>query len=136
MSLVEPTSFHLTKKMAGRAMKGRLFCFVFGLLCLAATCAEPVPKLKLPRQAEVIFHSPDGRGWLQTGIVRLSYSAASRSFSTRLESQGWRLEKTIDLSEGRRQYCELFVWRQEKIRIMVMLWEDNPQQCGFSWGVE
>ena len=117
-------------------MEGRAFHFVFGLFCLTAVCAEPAPKLELPRQAEVIFRSPDGRGWLQTGIVRLSYSATTRSFSARLESQGWQLEKTIDLSQGRRQYCELFVWRQEKVRIMVMLWEDNPQQCGFSWGVE
>ena len=117
-------------------MKGRQFSFFFWLLCLTVVFANPVPKLELPRQAEVIFRSPDGRGWLQTGIVTLSYSATVRSFSARLESQGWKLEKTIDLSQGRRQYCELFVWRQEKVKIMVMLWEDNPQQCGFSWGVE
>ncbi len=110
-------------------------CFL-GVLILTAAHGSQVPKLVLPRQAEVIFRSPDGRGWLQTGMVRLSYSATSRSFAARLESQGWQLEKTIDLSQGRRQYCELFVWRQDKVKIMVMLWEDNPQQCGFSWGVE
>jgi len=117
-------------------MKGSCLHFFFCFLCLVAVSASPVPKLDLPRQAEVFFRSPDGRGWLQTGIVRLSYSATSRSFAGKLGHQGWQLLKTIDLSQGRRQYCELFVWQQEKVKIMVMLWEDNPQQCGFSWGVE
>lgn len=109
---------------------------VLCLFFLALAYVNAAPKLELPRQAEILFRSPDGRGWLQTGIVKLSYSAALRSFANKLEEQGWELEKTIDLSQGRRQYCELFLWRQEKIKIMLMLWEDKPQQCGFSWGVE
>ncbi|MFA6930089.1 MAG: hypothetical protein WCT05_07160 [Lentisphaeria bacterium] len=114
----------------------RFFALWLLLLLAASAIAGQTPKLTLPRQAEILFRSPDGRGWLQTGIVKLSYSATLSSFAVMLEDQGWCLEKTIDLSDGHRHYCELFLWRQEKTKIMVMLWEDNPQQCGFSWGVE
>lgn len=95
-----------------------------------------VSHIPLPRQATVLITSPDGQGWLQTGVIRLSFTTARRSWIALLETDGWTLTRSIDMAENERKYHELCMFQRKKNKIMLMLWEDSPADTGFSWGID
>lgn len=103
---------------------------------LTPTPKQDDSRIPLPRQATVLLTSPDGHGWLQTGVIRLSFTAARRSWISLLENNGWTLTQSINLAEKERKYHELCLFQREKNKIMLMLWEDSPADTGFSWGID
>lgn len=99
---------------------------------------KPVPRstaLRLPLGAVVLQEDSDPETWQQTGYLPRSYTHARIRFYQRMEQQGWRRLKIIQI--GRPNHpSELTLWQRGSRRSLLMLWNQELGRTGFSWGEE
>lgn len=91
--------------------------------------------LPVPPLAVVSKNDRSGKTWQQTGSIDGALPVVSRDFRQSLQAAGWSLDKTIKVGEGMDR-MELAIWTRSGHRVLVMIWEKEPGQCGFSWGEE
>lgn len=91
--------------------------------------------LPIPPLATVSKKDRSGKTWQQTGSMDGALAVVSQDFKQSLQAGGWALDKTIRVGEGVDR-MELAIWMRRGHRVLVMIWEKEPGQCGFSWGEE
>jgi hypothetical protein len=91
--------------------------------------------LPIPPLATVLKKDRSGKTWQQTGAMDGALAVVSQDFRQSLLAGGWVLDKTIKVGEGMDR-MELAIWTRLRHRVLVMIWEKEPGQCGFSWGEE
>lgn len=111
--------------LAGDAVPVRV-----GTLEKKSEVALPIPPL-----ATVAKNDRSGKTWQQTGVMDGTLEVTSGDFKQSLQAGGWVLDKTIKVGEGMGR-MELAIWTRLRHRVLVMIWEKEPGQCGFSWGEE
>lgn len=88
---------------------------------------------RLPPTAYVAERSKDGKGWLEQGIVSVTFVQAEGQFRSSLARNGWRFLHAIPLAgHGGRT---LYTWKRGSQELTLMLWRIDVGRTGFSWGV-
>lgn len=109
-------------------------CMLANILLATAVVVAPQPRLfTLPVGAKVLQTSPDGKGWMETGLVDVTFVQAVGRFKSALSRDGWTYQHAVPLAGpvGR----TLYSWRRGKQELTVMLWNAGVGRTGFSWGV-
>lgn len=100
--------------------------------CLTAAPLASRPFI-MPLAAEVRETAKDGKGWLETGIARMTYVQAKGQFRASLAQSGWTHLHTVVLSS--RNERSLLTWKKGNRELTTMLWRIDVGRTGFSWGV-
>lgn len=113
------------------------FCAVF-LAAVAADGDALFRPFRLPPSARVTESNLSAGGWLESGVVMLTFVQAEAGFMSEMSRQGWKFVHSTTLNEGltagtsRRR---LLVWRLGDCEMTLMLWRIDVGNTGFSWGI-
>ena len=110
-----------------------LFLFSFFGAMLAPLRGLAVEPFRLPVGAVVSSTTPDGKGWIMSGHVDLTFVSARQRFSTAIGSAGWMLKQSIPLGRMNDRCLEL--WSRQDDELTIMLWRISVDRTGFSWGI-
>ena len=123
---------------------GRNSIKLAGLLCAALLAVSAIGEeasfrpFRLPPSACVTESSASGGGWLESGVVSLTYVQTEASFMSEMSRQGWKFVHSTTVNEGvaagtnRRR---LLLWRLGSREMTLMLWRIDVGKTGFSWGI-
>lgn len=106
-------------------------CAAAGALC-AGTVLAAGP-FRLPLGAVVTETTADGKGWLMTGRIGLTYVSARMRFASALAASGWSHRHSIDLGSANDRVLE--VWGRGRDELSLMMWRIDVDRTGFSWGL-
>lgn len=96
---------------------------------------QTVMRVPLP-PAAVITRTEDGsNAWRQLGYVSVNFAAIEQSFYVRLYDAGWLSVMRVPVRSTSPRN-EISIWQRGDVRIMLMLWEEDVDRTGFSWGVD
>lgn len=102
---------------------------------ISAEKPRTVLRVPLPPSA-VITRTEDGSNvWRQLGHVPANFTAVEQSFHARLYGAGWLSVMRVPVRAVSPRN-EIYVWQRDDMRIMLMLWEEDVNRTGFSWGVD
>ena len=107
-----------------------LFTFVTVFAPLLIVAYEP---FRLPVGAIETSASPDGRGWLKTGVIPVTFVSARQQFASAIKVAGWRCVHSIPI--GGADDKTIVSWRRGRQELTVMLWRIAVDRTGFSWGL-
>ncbi len=94
-----------------------------------------VLRLPLPPSA-VITRTESGKNvWRQLGHMPAHFTAVGQSFQARLYRGGWSAVMHVPVRDTSPR-TEISIWQRDNVRIMLMLWEEDVNRTGFSWGLE
>lgn len=98
---------------------------------------DKTPRLvvPLPPLAVLETRNESGRTWRQSGTLGGSIESVRADFECALRGAKWRRDKVIALGRAGRR-SELITWESGRLRILMMLWEQEAGVCGFAWGEE
>lgn len=109
------------------------FSFVFLGVSLFSSPGFAVEPFRLPLGTVVSSTTPDGKGWIMSGHVDLTFVSARQRFSSAIASSGWVLKHSIAL--GRQNDRCIEQWSRRGDALTVMLWRIAVDRTGFSWGI-
>jgi len=89
--------------------------------------------VRIPPLAKVFHRNSSGKSWGLTGRISGTLEIARGDFGLCLSRQGWRWH-TVTSSDGPHLRMALVLLKKGPKRLMLMLWEAAPGQCGFSLG--
>ena len=92
----------------------------------------PIP-FCLPLASVVTEKSKDGKGWLEQGVIGVTYVQAEGQFKSALAQNGWVFQHKVSLAEANSR--ALYTWKRGKQSVTLMLWRIDVGKTGFSWGV-
>ena len=78
-----------------------------------------------------VTQAQDGKGWLGSGSLPLSFTAAKARLGTAISAAGWAHLHTIELSKDR----VLEAWSRRDEELTVMVWRIAAGRSGFSYGI-
>lgn len=100
----------------------------------AASLAAPLSRpFALPIAAKVLEQSKDGKGWLESGVIKVPFVQAEASFKTALSQGGWRFRNVVTL--GRANGHGLYTWYRGGNELTLMLRRIDVNRTAFSWGL-
>ena len=102
------------------------------LMAAAAFAAQSAP-FALPLSARVAEGAADGGGWLEKGVMDVTFVQAAGQFKAALAQGGWVLQHAVPLSGANSR--TLYTWRRGSEEITLMLWRIDVGKTGFSWGL-
>jgi hypothetical protein len=114
---------------------------LLGVVLLAAAAAGEEASFRpfqLPPSARVIESDCSAGGWLESGVIRLTYVQAEASFMSEMSRRGWKFVHATTLNEGmtagtsRRR---LLLWRRGRQELTMMLHRIDVGKTGFAWGM-
>ena len=117
------------------------FAALLGVALLAAVAAGEEASFRpfqLPPSARVTESSCSAGGWLESGVVKLTYVQAEASFMSEMSRRGWKFIHATTLNEGmtagtsRRR---LLLWRRGRQELTMMLHRIDVGWTGFAWGM-
>lgn len=124
---------------AGRNdMKIAGFFLAAFLAAVAAGDEATFRPFKLPPSAYVTESNLSGGGWLESGVILLTYVQAEAGFMTEMSRQGWRFVHSTTLNDGMTAGTsrrKLSLWRCGRRELTLMLWRIDVGKTGFSWGI-
>lgn len=97
---------------------------------LAAPLSRP---FTLPIAAKALEQSKDGKGWLESGVIKVPFVQAEASFKTALSQGGWRFRSVVKL--GRASGHSLYTWQRGGNELTLMLRRIDVNRTAFSWGL-
>ena len=110
-----------------------------GLAVLMLFLAAPVVAwsgarpFTLPIAARSTETSKDGKGWLESGVMRVPFVQAEASFKAAMAQRGWKRVHAVALGKG---YAHtLYTWRRGGNELTLMLRRINVNRTAFSWGL-
>lgn len=117
-------------------MKRRILVLLgFLSAVLSASCGGmPQSRLvQLPLSAMVTQTSEDGKGWMEQGVIGVTYVQAEGQFKSALAQSGWSFQHKVSLTGMNNR--ALYSWKRGGRSVTVMLWRIDVGRTGFSWGV-
>lgn len=111
------------------------FLAVSTAACLTmASLAAPLSRpFTLPIAAKALEQSKDGKGWLESGIIKVPFVQAEASFKTALSQGGWKFRNVVVL--GRASGHSLYTWHRGGRELTLMLRRIDVNRTAFSWGL-
>ena len=114
------------------------FVLVFFMSCVVCLAAPPLSDTTarpfvLPIAAKVIEQSRDGKGWLESGVIKVPFVQAEGSFKSAMAQSGWRYRHAITL--GRHNSHTLYTWQRGDRELTLMLRRIGVNRTAFSWGL-
>ena len=101
---------------------------------LAAVAAVPVERpFRLPIAAKAVEQSKDGKGWLESGVMKVPFVQAEASFKAAMAQNGWKYRHAVSL--GRRNVHTLYTWSRGDRELTLMLRRIDVNRTAFSWGL-
>ncbi len=88
---------------------------------------------RLPLAACVVERSGDGKGWLEQGVIGVTYVQAEGQFKSALTRDGWVFLHAVPLAGANER--TLYSWKRGRFSVTLMLWRIDVGKTGFSWGV-
>ena len=115
---------------------GMIRTAVMAACLLAAFCAgarESVPPapFTMPVRAKVTETAADGKGWMASGEIAVSFEQAKAQFGSKIAAAGWTHLHAIAL--GRNRMLE--AWSRGSEELTLMVWRIAPGRSGFSYGL-
>lgn len=108
----------------------RIAAIVLTAVAVAGIFPAAADPFKLPAGAKVT-QAQDGKGWLGSGSLPLSFTAAKARLGTAISAAGWAHLHTIELSKDR----VLEAWSRRDEELTVMVWRIAAGRSGFSYGI-
>ncbi len=107
---------------------------------VGAEAAAPSLRLKsraeqveLPPLARVIERDETENAWNVTGRLPGGFETAFDDFRLSMNRQGWSWH-TVTLRQNTSRKIALIALSKGRARLLLMIWESGPGQCGFSLG--
>ena len=116
-------------------MKMRKFTFLLAFACASAHVAgiqESRPFI-LPIAAKVVELSKDGKGWLESGVMKVPFVQAEASFKSAMAQSGWKYIHAVALGRGNTH--TLYTWNRGSNELTLMLRRIDVGKTAFSWGL-
>ena len=110
------------------------------LAALALVLAAPVVAwsearpFTLPIAARSAEMSKDGKGWLESGVMAVTFVQAEGSFKAALAQSGWKYLHAVALGKGNSH--TLYTWRRGGDELTLMLRRIDVNRTAFSWGCQ
>lgn len=101
----------------------------------AAPVKTPPPKAPfvLPPSAKVVERGAEGNGWLESGVMSVSFVSAEAQMTTALSRSGWSFVHRVPMPErGNGVVC---AYKKGSEELMLMLWRVDVGKTGYSWGI-
>ena len=111
-----------------------------GLSFLALALAVPfvawsdARPFALPIAARAVEQSKDGKGWLESGVMAVTFVQAEGSFKAALAQNGWKYLHAVALGQGNSH--TLYTWRRGGDELTLMLRRIDVNRTAFSWGCQ
>lgn len=102
----------------------------WAMASLAAPLSRP---FALPIAAKALEQSKDGKGWLESGVIKVPFVQAEASFKAALSQGGWKLRNVVTL--GRANSQNLYTWHRGSNELTLMLRRIDVNRTAFSWGL-
>ena len=87
----------------------------------------------LPLAATVTETSKDGKGWVEQGVIGVTYVQAEGQFKAALAQSGWSFQHKVSLARANNR--AIYSWKRGGRSVTMMLWRIDVGRTGFSWGV-
>ena len=87
----------------------------------------------LPVAAKTTETSKDGKGWLESGVMRVPFVQAEASFKSAMAQRGWKYLHAVALGKGNTH--ALYTWRRGGNELTLMLHRVDVNKTSFSWGL-
>ena len=87
----------------------------------------------LPVAAKSTETSKDGKGWLESGIMRVSFVQTEASFKAAMAQCGWKYRHAVALGKGNTH--TLYTWNRGGNELTLMLRRIDVNKTSFSWGL-
>ncbi len=101
----------------------------------AAPVKTPPPKAPfvLPPSAKVVERGAEGNGWLESGVMSVSFVSAEAQMTTALSRSGWSFVHRVPMpGRGNGVVC---AYKKGSEELMLMLWRVDVGKTGYSWGI-
>ena len=114
-------------------MVRRVALLVGCMAALAVDARESVPPapFTMPVRAKVTETAADGKGWMASGEIAVSFEQAKAQFGSKIAAAGWTHLHAIAL--GRNRMLE--AWSRGSEELTLMVWRIAPGRSGFSYGL-
>ena len=104
------------------------------VILTTASLAAPLSRpFALPIAAKALEQSKDGKGWLESGVIKVPFVQAEASFKAVLSQSGWRFRNVVTL--GRANSQNLYTWHRGGNELTLMLSRIDVNRTAFSWGL-
>ena len=113
-------------------MKATTLAMAIAALFAAPTAPSAAP-FAMPLSARVAEGSPSGGGWLEKGVMDVTFVQAAGQFRAALAQSGWTLQHAVPIAGTNSR--TLYTWRRGPREITLMLWRIDVGKTGFSWGL-
>ena len=110
-----------------------ILAVVVALTASLVTEAAEGRMFRLPLAACIVEKSKDGNGWLEQGVVGVTYVQAEGQFKSSLSRDGWVFLHKVPLAGPNER--ALYSWKRGRLSVTLMLWRIDVGKTGFSWGV-
>ena len=118
-------------------MTSHAFFIVVALASCMASAALPsanaVRPFVLPIAARAVERSKDGKGWLESGVMRVPFVQVEASFKAAMAQSGWKYRHAVALSKGNTH--TLYTWNRGGNELTLMLRRIDVNKTSFSWGL-
>lgn len=90
-------------------------------------------RVELPPLTRVIARDGTENAWNVTGRLSSGFETAFDDFRLSMNRQGWSWH-TVTLRQNSSPKIALIALSKGRSRLLLMIWESGPGQCGFSLG--
>lgn len=87
----------------------------------------------LPVAAKTTETSKDGKGWRESGVMRVSFVQTEASFKAAMAQRGWKYRHAVALGKGNTH--TLYTWNRGGNELTLMLRRIDVNKTSFSWGL-